>query len=170
MTNTCNGVLGSSKKTPDCFTPTLLFERLTPTAKPPLQAKEKDAGWDVFADEDYSLKPFERRRVKTGLRFQLPQSYSMDNFVWILDVRPKSGLSASKGLMISNSPGTVDEEYRGELEVLCYNSDPSRTIEITTGQKLAQIVLSRSYKFTLTEGTVDTNTERGSSGFGSTGL
>jgi dUTP pyrophosphatase len=161
---------GLSSAKAEVIIPTLLFERVTDTAKEPIKAKEKDGGWDVFADESYILKPFERKRIKTGLKFQLTESYSEDNFVWILDIRPKSGLADSKGLTISNSPGLLDEGYRGELEIICYNSDPSYDIQIITGQKLAQVVLSRSYKFVAVEGIVDSDTDRGTGGFGSTGI
>ena len=152
------------------MTSTLFFERISETAQTPTKAHDKDGGWDVFADEEYSLKPFERKVIKTGLRFQLPQSSDTDDFVWILDIRPKSGRASKEGLMIVNSPGLLDEEYRGELMVICYNSDPSRSINIFGGQKLAQVVLSKSYKATLSEAIVTTDTSRGTGGFGSTGL
>lgn len=121
------------------------------------------AGMDVRAnlDEPITLAPLGRAMVPTGLFVELPQGYEMQ-------VRPRSGLAAKKGVTVLNAPGTVDADYRGEVKVILVNlsNDP---FEVCDGERIAQLVVARyeCVEWELAEELSDT--ERGAGGFGSTG-
>lgn len=122
------------------------------------------AGMDLKAniDEAITLQPFERLAVPTGLFIELPQGFEAQ-------IRPRSGLSLKTGLSIPNSPGTIDSDYRGEIKVIVANLS-NDLVEIKDGDRIAQMVIA---KYERAEWNVVTNldeTERGSGGFGSTGV
>ena len=97
-------------------------------------AYPSDSGFDLYASEEVHLLPFGRALVPTGVRINIPENYE-------IQVRSKSGLAINKGLMVLNSPGTVDQGYTGEIKVIIFNaSDLAQTIE--KGSKIAQAVLS----------------------------
>ena len=121
------------------------------------------AGMDLRANitESITLKPLERTMIPTGLFIELPLGYEAQ-------IRPRSGLSAKRGLTCLNSPGTVDADYRGELKVILVNlSNESQTIEV--GERIAQMVIAKHERVTLHAVEVLTDTVRGAGGFGSTG-
>ena len=95
---------------------TVNIKRLDPTVELPKYAHPTDAGLDLRANEDCTLKPFERRLVSTGLAIALPDGYA--GFV-----QPRSGLAIKQGLSIVNTPGLIDAHYRGELKVILINLD-----------------------------------------------
>ncbi len=121
------------------------------------------AGADLWADlpEGAVLQPGERRLIPTGLRLQIPQGFEAQ-------VRPRSGLAVRHGVTVLNAPGTIDSDYRGEVQVALINlgREPFR---IEPGERIAQIVFQpvRQAEFILRE-SID-ETERGEGGFGSTG-
>ena len=122
------------------------------------------AGMDLRANitEPISLKPLERTIVKTGLFIELPVGYEAQ-------VRPRSGLAAKKGITVLNSPGTIDADYRGEIGVILVNLSNEEFI-IKNGERVAQMVISRHEHIIWKEVDNLEETNRGSGGFGSTGV
>lgn len=135
--------------------------KLDKEAKLPTRATEGSAYFDVCTISDLIIVPGEKAVVHTGLSFELP-------FHWVLDIRPRSGL-ASKGLIILNSPGTLDSDYRGELLISAFNLAGSPFIALKKGDRVAQINVLPipSIEFKEVEGLSET--ERGEGSFGSTG-
>lgn len=120
-----------------------------------------DSGADVFAIEDYTIEPGERALVKTGIAIQLQDGTECQ-------VRSKSGLALKKGLAVLNSPGTVDNIYRGEVGVIIINHS-KETQEIKKGEKVAQLVIAHVEQSHFMEADTLTDTDRGVGGYGSTG-
>jgi len=122
------------------------------------------AGMDLKANIDTPivLKPLERAIVKTGLFIALPQGFEAQ-------VRPRSGLAAKKGITVLNSPGTVDADYRGEIGVILVNLSNEDFI-INDGERIAQLVIAKHERISWQEVKILDETQRGSGGFGSTGL
>ena len=129
----------------------------------PAYATSGAAGIDLLAaiGEDITLAPGDRRLIPTGLAIALPPGYE-------LQVRPRSGLALKNGITMPNTPGTVDEDYRGELQVIIMNAGHA-PFTITRGMRIAQAVLAPVIRIAWQE--VDTlpETTRGTGGFGSTG-
>jgi dUTP pyrophosphatase len=122
------------------------------------------AGMDLKANIDTPivLKSLERAIVKTGLFIALPQGFEAQ-------VRPRSGLAAKKGITVLNSPGTVDADYRGEIGVILVNLSNEDFI-INDGERIAQLVIAKHERISWQEVKILDETQRGSGGFGSTGL
>jgi len=122
------------------------------------------AGMDVRAklDESLTLKPFERALVKTGLFLEIPVGYECQ-------VRPRSGLALKKGITVLNTPGTIDADYRGEVGVILINMSQEPVV-IESGERIAQLVFARVEKANWEETTELSSTDRGTGGFGSTGI
>ena len=99
----------------------------------PEYAYESDSGFDLRSTEDLWIQSNDRKLIPTGLRFDIPDGYE-------IQVRSKSGLALKQGLMVLNSPGTVDSGYQGEVKVIMFNTTNER-IKIEKGQKIAQAVL-----------------------------
>ena len=141
------------------------FTKNNPDAVTPSYAYPTDSGFDLHSSEDIWLFPFGRALVPTGLHFDIPQNYE-------LQIRSKSGLALKQGLMVLNSPGTVDQGYVGEIKVILFNTTNEK-IKINKGQKIAQAVLAPVVSgqwVNLVE--VDTigSKDRNDNGFGSTGI
>ncbi len=121
------------------------------------------AGMDVRAnlDEPITLGPLERAMVPTGLFVELPQGYEMQ-------VRPRSGLAAKRGITVLNAPGTVDADYRGEVKVILVNLS-NEPFEVCDGERIAQLVVARHECVEWESAESLSDTERGAGGFGSTG-
>ena len=130
----------------------------------PAYETEGAAGMDLRANIDASitLKPLERVIVKTGLFIALPVGFEAQ-------VRPRSGLAAKKGITVLNSPGTVDADYRGEIGVILVNLSNDDFV-INDGERIAQLIIAKHERATWIEVDVLSETERGSGGFGSTGV
>jgi dUTP pyrophosphatase len=122
------------------------------------------AGMDLRAniEESITLKPLERAIVKTGLFIALPIGFEAQ-------VRPRSGLAAKKGITVLNSPGTVDADYRGEIGVILVNLS-NEVFVVNDGERVAQLVITKHERINWKEVEVLNETERGSGGFGSTGM
>lgn len=132
--------------------------------KEPVYEYPTDSGFDLRANKKVTLGPLERILVPTGLYLEIPQGYEVQ-------VRPKSGLAINKGLSVVNTPGTVDEGYTGEIQVILINlSNETHTIEI--GDKIAQAVLTpvMAGKYVNLQRVLNVDDkDRGDNGFGSTG-
>ncbi len=123
------------------------------------------AGLDLLAAVSTAtpliIAPGERDLVPTGLAIALPEGYEAQ-------VRPRSGLAARHGLTILNAPGTIDADYRGEIQVLLVNLG-NAPVTITRGMRVAQLVVAPVVRAQILEVATLDKTERGSGGFGSTG-
>ena len=130
----------------------------------PAYATAQSAGMDLRANipESITLQPLERRLIPTGLHIALPEGYEAQ-------VRPRSGLALKHGITVLNSPGTIDSDYRVELMVLLINlsQDP---FTVNDGERIAQLVIARHEQAVLTAVEVLDETERGTGGYGHTGV
>lgn len=122
------------------------------------------AGMDLRANlsEPIILNPLERAIVKTGLFIELPIGFEAQ-------VRPRSGLSAKKGITVLNSPGTVDADYRGEIGVILVNLS-NEAFVVENGERIAQLIIAKHERAVWVEVQELTETSRGEGGFGSTGV
>ncbi len=148
------------------------FKKLHPDAMKPKYETRGSAGFDLHALEDVVILPGETKLIKTGLSFEIPSNY-------VLDIRPRSGMSLKTKMRIANSPGTIDSDYRGEVCIVAENTEsnkhaifnfvPSQSIKIKKGDRIAQgvLVAIAQGEFELKEELSET--ERGDGGFGSTG-
>jgi dUTP pyrophosphatase len=129
----------------------------------PAYATAGSAGMDLRAHltGPIILQPLQRCLVSTGLYIQLPNDYEAQ-------IRPRSGLALKQGITCLNSPGTIDSDYRGEIGVILINLS-NEIQEINTGDRIAQMVISKVEKATFVEVITLTDTERGAGGFGHTG-
>ena len=129
----------------------------------PQYATPQSAGVDLRANlnEPIVLKPLQRCLVPTGLFLALPQGYEAQ-------VRPRSGLAIKKGITVLNSPGTIDADYRGEINVILVNLSAEEFV-IEDGERIAQMVIARHEQAEWEEVEVLDETERGAGGFGHTG-
>jgi dUTP pyrophosphatase len=136
--------------------------RLDPDLPLPAYAHPGDAGADLVAADDVEIAPGERALVGTGVAVALP-----DGYVGL--VHPRSGLAARLGVTVLNAPGTVDAGYRGEIKVVLVNHDPTGTVKISRGDRIAQLVVQRVERahFHVVDQLPDS--VRGAGGYGSTG-
>ena len=138
----------------------LLVRRLHPDAQMPAGAYDGDAGLDLASVEEVVLGPGERRTVATGLAVAIPAGHA--GFV-----QPRSGLASRHGITVVNSPGLIDEGYRGELKVVLLNTDPGEPFHIRPGDRIAQLVVLALPRITVTEADDLPPSERAERGFGS---
>lgn len=129
----------------------------------PAYAYTGDAGLDLFSAVDTWIQPLTREMVPTGLAIAIPDGFA--GFV-----QPRSGLAAKKGLSIMNTPGLIDAHYRGELKVILINLDKTEPVHIERGDRIAQLVIQRVPVVELCEVDELDETDRGASGFGSSGV
>ena len=130
----------------------------------PQYATPQSAGMDLRAnlDEPVTLRPMERRIIPTGLHIALPAGYEAQ-------VRPRSGLALKKGITVLNSPGTIDADYRGEIGVLLINLSQDDFV-VNDGERIAQMVIARHEQGEFVTVDVLDETERGTGGYGHTGV
>ena len=136
---------------------------LDPELPAPAYAKPGDAGADLRSRIDFELEPGERALVPTGVAIALPEGY-------VGLVHPRSGLATKNGITIVNAPGTVDSGYRGELMVTLLNTDKTKSFHVQRGDRIAQLIIQKYEHATFTIVDELEQTERGSSGFGSSGV
>lgn len=136
---------------------------LDPELPAPAYAKPGDAGADLRSRIDFELEPGERALVPTGVAIALPEGY-------VGLVHPRSGLATKNGITIVNAPGTVDSGYRGELMVTLLNTDKTKSFHVQRGDRIAQLIIQKYEHATFTVVDELDQTERGSSGFGSSGI
>lgn len=139
-------------------------ELIHPAAKLPTYAHEGDQGADVYSPEHNTIPPNARGYLlHTGIKLSIPHG-------WAVSIRPRSGLSKNSPLRISNSPATIDQQYRGEVCVL-FDNLSDEPYEIKSGERIAQFILEKNYQASWRQvDSVDNNTDRGEGGFGSSGL
>lgn len=131
----------------------------------PKYAYETDSGFDLHSIKEVEINPFDRFLIPTGLHLDIPENYEVQ-------IRSKSGLALKQGLMVLNSPGTIDQGYTGEIKVILFNTT-NQKVKINKGQKIAQAVLSpvvsgKWVNLFKTENIEDK--DRSDKGFGSTGI
>lgn len=131
----------------------------------PKYAYPTDSGFDLYSTEEIIIESFGRALIPTGLHFDIPDGYE-------IQIRSKSGLALKQGLMVLNSPGTVDQGYTGEVKVILFNTT-NKELKIEKGQKIAQAVITSVVSGKWIELVKVNNIEdkdRSDNGFGSTGL
>jgi dUTP pyrophosphatase len=137
-------------------------KRLRPDALVPLQAYAGDAGFDLTACERVELAPGERSVVGTGIAVAIPPGHAGL-------VIPRSGLAARHGLGGVNSPGLIDEGYRGEVKAILHNTDRETAFVVEPGMRIAQLVIVELPRVHLVEVDELPDSERGDGGLGSSG-
>ncbi|MEC2077636.1 dUTP diphosphatase [Metabacillus fastidiosus] len=128
----------------------------------PFQANVGDAGLDLFAAEEKLIKPGEAELISTGIILELPQGTEAQ-------VRPRSGLALKHSVTVLNSPGTIDEGYRGEIKVILINHGKV-DFKIEKQMRIAQIVIAPVARINITQVEELSDSERGLGGFGSSGV
>lgn len=141
----------------------LPIKRLDSEVVLPSYAYEGDAGLDLRSNVDIDIAPFERKLIPTGLAVAIPEGFA--GFV-----QPRSGLALKSGLSMANTPGLIDSQYRGELKVIAVNLDANEAIHISKGERVAQLVIQRVPMISLMEVDELDETDRGTGGFGSSGV
>ncbi len=140
----------------------VLINRLDPEVPLPKYAKGGDAGADLVTTIDLTLAPGERALAPTGIAIALPNGYAAF-------LHPRSGLAIKDGVTILNAPGTVDAGFRGELQVILINHDPTKTITFKRGDRIAQLIIQRVERADFIEVSELPGSDRGAHGFGSSG-
>jgi len=140
----------------------VLITRLDPEVPLPSYAKPGDAGADLTTRVDVVIKPGERVLVPTGISIALPKGY-------VALVHPRSGLAIKHGISLVNTPGTVDAAYRGELQCILINLDPTNEVAFKKGDRIAQLVIQQVEEAEFIEVETLPGSDRGVGGFGSTG-
>ena len=142
----------------------ILIKRLSKDVALPKYETDGSSGLDLAANIDKQIKilPGKSEIIPTGLAVAIPKNFE-------IQIRPRSGLAAKSQISVLNTPGTIDSDYRGELKVILINLS-DKVFVVEKGSRIAQMVLCPVVKATLKEVTELENTERGSGGFGSTGI
>ena len=142
----------------------ILIKRLSREVPLPKYETDGSSGLDLaaFIDKNIEIKPGQSEIIPTGLAVAIPNNFE-------IQIRPRSGLAAKKQISVLNTPGTIDADYRGELKVILINLSQKSFI-VKRGLRIAQMVLCPVVKAKLIEVESLENTERGSGGFGSTGV
>ena len=140
----------------------LKIKKLNPEAIIPAYQTKEAAGFDLHSIEDIVLNPGERKLIATGLAFEIEYGYEVQ-------IRPRSGLAFKHGITVLNTPGTIDSDYRGEIKVLLINHSNEK-FEIKKGDRIAQAVVAPVIQAKIVEVDELSDTARGESGFGSTGV
>jgi dUTP pyrophosphatase len=141
---------------------TVSFKRLVPEAVLPAYAHPGDAGMDLCSVESLVIPAGGRSLVRTGLKMALPAGYEAQ-------VRPRSGLALKRGVTVLNTPGTIDEGYRGEVGVILANFG-NEDFSVEIGDRIAQMVIAPVVRAEIVEADELDATDRGEGGFGSTGV
>ncbi len=128
----------------------------------PAKAHDDDAAFDLRSRIDIAVPPRRSTLIPTGVFLELPPDYEAQ-------VRPRSGLALKRDIMLTNSPGTVDAGYRGEVGVIMYNGG-TEDFAVSRGDRIAQMVITELPKVTLCNADELAGSGRGSGGFGSTGV
>ncbi|THE14712.1 dUTP diphosphatase [Bacillus timonensis] len=134
---------------------------LNEDARLPLQANPGDAGLDLFSAEEKVIKPGEAKFIKTGIKMELPPGTEAQ-------VRPRSGLALKHSVTVLNSPGTIDEGYRGEVAVILINHGKEDFV-VEKQMRIAQMVIAEVAQVNLLQVEEVAASERGEGGFGSSG-
>ncbi|PUD34695.1 dUTP diphosphatase [Helicobacter pylori] len=138
------------------------IQKIHPNALIPEYQTEGSSGFDLHAVEEVTIKPHSVGLVEIGICLSLEVGYE-------LQVRTRSGLALNHQVMVLNSPGTVDNDYRGEIKVILANLS-DKDFKVQVGDRIAQGVVQKTYKAEFIECERLDETSRGSGGFGSTGV
>jgi dUTP pyrophosphatase len=141
---------------------TVSFKRLSSDAVLPEYAHPGDAGMDLCSAQELTIPPGGRALVRTGLAMALPAGFEAQ-------VRPRSGLALKRGVTVLNTPGTIDEGYRGEIGVILANLGDG-DFAVAKGDRIAQMVIAPVTRASIVETETLGDTVRGEGGFGSTGV
>jgi len=146
---------------------TVKIARIDPRVQLPQYASAGAAGMDLraFLAADVTIPPLGRARIPTGLRIEIPEGYEGQ-------VRPRSGLAVKFGVTVLNSPGTIDSDYRGDVDIILVNLGAEAFV-VKDGDRIAQLVIAPvlpALNAAIVETTELSVTERGGGGFGSTGV
>lgn len=139
----------------------LKVKRIHKDAKLPRYAHFNDAGLDLFAVEEVLIKASETALIKTGIQIELPIQTEAQ-------IRPRSGLALKNGITVLNTPGTIDEGYRGEIGIILINHSKEDFL-VEKGMKIAQMVIKPVWQVEVSEVEELSDSIRGEGGFGSTG-
>lgn len=131
-------------------------------AKLPLYAKPGDAGLDLFSIDDALILPRESKLIHTGISIELPENTEAQ-------IRPRSGLALKNQISVLNTPGTIDQGYRGEIGIILINHGKD-AFKVEIGMKIAQMIIKPILLVQVEETLQLSDSERGTGGFGSTGL
>ena len=137
------------------------IKKIHEEAQMPLQANPGDAGMDLYSIESVEIQPGEARLIKTGIQIELPKGTEAQ-------IRPRSGLALKHSITVLNSPGTIDEGYRGEIGIILINHGKSPFL-VEKSMRIAQMVIQTVPQVQLVEVDELSSTERGEAGFGSSG-
>lgn len=140
----------------------LKVKKINEEAKLPEYAHESDAGMDLFSVEEKIIGPGETALIKTGIIIELPPDTEAQ-------VRPRSGLALKNSITVLNTPGTIDEGYRGEIGVILINHSKI-PFKVEKQMKIAQMVIKPIIKVSIKEVREVASSDRNGSGFGSTGM
>ena len=142
----------------------ILIKRLSKNIPLPKYETEGSSGMDLTANVNkvIEIQPGKSEIIPTGLALSIPKNYE-------IQIRPRSGLAAKNQISVLNTPGTIDEDYRGEIKVILINLGEKK-FKIVKGLRIAQMVLCPVIKAELEEVDELDETKRGSGGFGSTGI
>lgn len=140
----------------------LKIKRINDLAKLPEQAHPGDAGMDLFSIEEKVIQPGEVALIHTGIKIELPEMTEAQ-------IRPRSGLALKNAISVLNTPGTIDEGYRGEIGVILINRG-KESFKVEVQMKIAQMVIKPVLKVSILEVDELSDTERAEGGFGSTGI
>lgn len=127
----------------------------------PSYGMSQSSGIDLMAAIDVTIPPGKHEIVPTGIKIMIQDGYEGQ-------IRPRSGMAAKHGVTVLNSPGTIDSGYRGEIKVILINHGDA-PFQIEKGMRIAQLVIAKVEVIDIIEADVFDDTERGESGFGSTG-
>lgn len=149
---------------PENKTLNIKIKKLHPNASPPTYGSIESAGADLYAclEDDILLKPGKRVVISHGFSMELPVGFEAQ-------IRSRSGLAFKNGIIVLNSPGTVDSDFRGELKTLLIHLGEDELI-IKNGMRISQMVITRHTTANWVETSDLSNTQRGSGGYGSTGV
>ena len=140
----------------------LKVKKLREDAVIPSYAHPGDAGMDIFSAEEIDVPPGESRLIHTGIAIELPPSTEAQ-------IRPRSGLALTNKVTVLNSPGTIDEGYRGEVCVIIINHSHD-IFHVKKRMKIAQMVIQPVLTVSIIESPTLSDSQRGTGGFGSTGI
>ncbi|MEN6349725.1 MAG: dUTP diphosphatase [Syntrophomonas sp.] len=140
----------------------LKVTRLCHEARLPEYAHAGDSGMDLFSIDEREIHPGETVLIHTGISIELPKNTEAQ-------IRPRSGLALKNSITVLNSPGTIDQGYRGEIGIILINHSDT-VFRVTKHMKIAQMVIAPVLRFDISEVDNLSSTERSEDGFGSTGV
>lgn len=144
--------------------PLVNYKKISPTAKTPHKAHMSDAAFDLFSDEEVEIEPGQNRLVGTGIALDMSVGLTSH----YATVMSRSGLASKNQIFVLNSPGLIDNGYRGEIKVILQNLGRD-SYRVERGERIAQIMFIPNYVVHLHEVEELSESDRGEKGFGSSG-